>query len=202
MILPLNNSYITSEYGIRRKDGKIHKGVDLISTSKDRNVKAIKKGVVTYSGYDPTGFGNYVVVWHSDGYKSFYCHLEKCNVSKNDKVEEGQIIGIEGTSGNSTGVHLHLEIRKYPYGPNNYINVAKYLGIENKKGNVKFLKKEDENMPRYNKLEEIPEWGKATVEKLMNLELLKGNENGDLDLSHDMLRMFVINDRAGLYDLK
>ena len=53
---------------------------------------------------------------------------------------------------------------------------------------------------RYNKMEEIPEWGKETVDKLINLELLKGDENGNLDLSHDMLRVFVINDRAGLYD--
>ena len=143
MMLPLNNCEITSEYGIVRKDGKIHKGVDLISTSKDRNVKAIKKGVVAYSGYDPTGFGNYVVILHSDGYKSFYCHLEKYTVSKNDKVEEGQIIGIEGTSGNSTGVHLHLELRKYPYGPNNYINVAEYLGIENEVGIVTYIQNHD-----------------------------------------------------------
>ena len=64
----------------------------------------------------------------------------------------------------------------------------------------KYLDEEEEYMPRYNTLDEVPEWGKTTIEKLMNLELLKGNENGDLDLSHDMLRMFVINDRAGLYD--
>ena len=55
-------------------------------------------------------------------------------------------------------------------------------------------------MLRYNKLEEVPEWGKPTVEKLINLELLNGDENGDLDLSRDMLRIFVIEDRAGLYD--
>lgn len=201
MVLPLNNPEITSEYGIRRKDGKLHKGIDLISSTKERSVRAISDGRVSYCGYDQTGFGNYVVILQRDGYKALYCHLEKYNVIKNDKVKKGEIIGVEGTSGNSTGVHLHLELRKYPYGPNNYINVAEYLGIENKKGTVKFLKKEDENMPRYNKLEEIPEWGKATVEKLMNLELLKGNENGDLDLSHDMLRIFVIEDRAGLYDL-
>lgn len=51
----------------------------------------------------------------------------------------------------------------------------------------------------YNTIEEVPEWGKATVQKLINKGLLKGNENG-LDLSYTLLRLFVVNDRAGLYD--
>lgn len=51
----------------------------------------------------------------------------------------------------------------------------------------------------YNKVEEVPEWGKSTVQKLINKGLLKGNENG-LDLSYTLLRLLVVNDRAGLYD--
>ena len=51
----------------------------------------------------------------------------------------------------------------------------------------------------YNKVEEVPDWGKATVQKLINEGLLKGNEKG-LDLSYTLLRLLVINDRAGLYD--
>ena len=51
----------------------------------------------------------------------------------------------------------------------------------------------------YNKVEEVPEWGKATVKKLINKGLLKGNEKG-LDLSYTLLRLLVVNDRAGLYD--
>ena len=115
MILPLKDTKITSEYGIIRKDGKLHKGIDLISLSGDRNVKAIRGGVVSFSGYDRTGFGNYVVILQEDGYKTLYCHLKSYNVNKGDAIEEGQAIGIEGMSGNSTGVHLHLEIRKSPY---------------------------------------------------------------------------------------
>ena len=65
---------------------------------------------------------------------------------------------------------------------------------------TKYLAKEEEEMPRYNTLEEVPEWGKATIEKLMNLEVLKGNENGELNLSYDLLRTLVIHDRLGLYD--
>ena len=51
----------------------------------------------------------------------------------------------------------------------------------------------------YNTIDEVPEWGKATVEKLLNKDLLLGTETG-LDISYDMLRILVINDRAGLYE--
>lgn len=155
---------------------------------------------MSFCGYDPAGFGNYVSILHKDLHKSLYCHLKSYDVVQGQEIKEGQVIGIEGTTGNSTGIHLHLEIRESPYKTDNHINVANYLGIGNKKGKVKFFVKEDENMPRYNTLDEIPDWGKPTVEKLMKLDLLKGDENGNLDLSHDMLRIFVIEDRAGLYD--
>ena len=61
---------------------------------------------------------------------------------------------------------------------------------------------EVQNMPKYNSLEEVPEWGKSTVEKLINKKALKGDENGNLNISEEMLRTFVIHDRLGLYDLK
>lgn len=59
----------------------------------------------------------------------------------------------------------------------------------------------EEDMPKYNSLEEIPEWGKTTVEKLINKGALKGDENGNLNITEEMLRTFVIHDRLGIYDL-
>ena len=53
---------------------------------------------------------------------------------------------------------------------------------------------------RYHKVEEIPEWGRETIDKMVNLEILQGDENGDLNISRDMLVIFVTNDRAGLYN--
>ena len=64
----------------------------------------------------------------------------------------------------------------------------------------KYLVEEEEEMPRYNTLGEVPEWGKATIEKLINLEVLKGDENGNLNLSFDLLRTLVILDRLGVCD--
>ena len=139
MILPLKDCEITSQYGIIRKDGKLHKGIDLISKSGDRAVKAIRGGIVSYAGYDNTGFGNYVVILQEDGFKALYCHLKSYNVEENDIVKEGQVIGIEGMSGNSTGVHLHLEIRKAPHERNDHINAAEYLGILNEVGKVTYI---------------------------------------------------------------
>ena len=58
---------------------------------------------------------------------------------------------------------------------------------------------EEEQEMRFNKIEDIPNYAKPTIQKLINKGLLKGNDIG-LDLSEDMIRMFVINDRAGIYD--
>ncbi len=108
--------------------------------SGDRNVRAIKAGKVTFVGNDPKGFGNYVVILQDDGYKVLYCHLESYRVKRNEEIKEGQWIGIEGSTGNSTGIHLHLEIRKAPYKTKDHINPAQYMGIENEKGVVKLVK--------------------------------------------------------------
>lgn len=201
MQMPLAEAKVTSEYGIVRSDGKLHKGIDLISNTGDRTVRAIADGRVSYCGYDPTGFGRYVSILHNDLRKSLYCHLKSYNVTHGQAIKAGEQIGIEGNTGKSKGVHLHLEIRTLPYKTDDHINVADYLGIENQKGLVKFKPKEEEVMEkRYHSIEEVPEWGRETISKMMNLEILQGDENGDLNISRDMLVVFVTNDRAGLYD--
>ena len=134
-MLPLRNSKITSEYGINR-NGKIHTGLDLISGSGDRQVRAIAGGVVSVVAFDRYGYGNYVSIKQPDGYKTLYCHLESTSVKVGQAIKEGDLIGIEGTTGNSTGVHLHLEMRKAPYAKGDHIDVAKYLLIKNQKGAV------------------------------------------------------------------
>ena len=162
MVIPLTSAYITSIYGYERSDGKIHKGLDMISDVGDRYVKAIMGGIVSFVGYDADGFGNYVSILQNDGNKALYCHLQSYSVTKGDKIEEGQIIGIEGTTGNSTGIHLHLEIRKSPYNTADHINPATVLGIENKKGPIEFINsisEEAKNM--IDKL--IQEYGESTV---------------------------------------
>lgn len=139
MILPLNNPKITSPYGIERTiDGvkSIHKGIDLISNSGDTNVKAIADGVIRGNFQDPEGFGNYVSIEHSDGKRSIYAHLSTFKKKVGDLVKAGDVIGTMGSTGRSTGPHVHLEVREAPYLQHHRINVADYLGIKNERGLV------------------------------------------------------------------
>ena len=171
-MLPLENPKVTSEYGIIRSDKKIHKGIDLISTSGDRNVKAIADGRVSFCGYDSTGFGNYVSILHKDLHKSLYCHLKSYDVVQGQEIKEGQVIGIEGMSGNSTGIHLHLEIREAPYKTDNHINVANYLGIKNQKGKAEFMFKEGQELEA---IDYLVKQGRITDKEqaLQKLDLIK-----------------------------
>ena len=136
-MLPLKDCKITSPYGIERIiDGvkSVHKGIDLISNSGDREVKSIGDGVIRGNFNDPNGFGNYVSIEHLDGKRVIYAHLASFKKKKGDMVKAGDVIGIEGSTGRSTGVHLHLEVRETPYLQHNRINVADYLGIKNEIG--------------------------------------------------------------------
>ncbi len=176
-MIPLRDAYITSIYGYINSEGKVHKGLDMISGVNDRNVRAIKNGVVSFIGYDANGLGNYISILQEDGYKTLYCHLKSYQVVNGQKIKEGQIIGVEGATGNTTGVHLHLEIRKEPYKTDNHISPAAFLGIKNEKGPIKFVdntEMEEEKMIK--KLTE--EFGEEIVyEALRNICEKKKYEN-------------------------
>ena len=86
-----------------------HTGID-IPASKNTNIYAAKSGVVTTSTYN-SSYGNYVVVSHSDGTSTLYAHMNSRAVSKGETVSQGQVIGYVGTTGSSTGNHLHFEVR-------------------------------------------------------------------------------------------
>lgn len=77
------------------------------------------------------------------------------------------------------------------------INISKYTDA---KGEDKTMSEENKNTKTYKTLEDIPAWGKPTVEKLVNKKAIQGDENGNLNISNDLLRILVIHDRLGLYD--
>ena len=101
----------TSCFGWRILYGKsnFHTGYDIANVI-GTPIKAWRKGTVTYTGYDDCGYGNYIIVKHSNGYESLYGHLSKINVSIGQNVSVGQKLGEIGSTGNSTGSHLHIEI--------------------------------------------------------------------------------------------
>ncbi|MBI9047928.1 MAG: M23 family metallopeptidase [Anaerolineaceae bacterium] len=74
------------------------------------NVKSTMSGVVKYAGWNSEGYGNLVIV-DNGTYKTYYGHLDSIPVSVGDRVSNGQVIGLSGNTGNSTGPHLHYEIR-------------------------------------------------------------------------------------------
>ena len=93
-------------YGTRRH----HNGTDIGGANiYGKAIGAVKSGVVTTSGKHSV-YGNYVIVTHGGGYQSLYAHMSKRAVSKGDQVKQGQTLGYVGSTGLSTGPHLHLEI--------------------------------------------------------------------------------------------
>ena len=100
----------TSKYGLRR--GRRHQGVDLPLKTGDP-IYATFCGRVRISTYNNGGYGNIVVIRHDNGLETYYGHLSERLVQPNQWVEAGQIIGLGGSTGHSTGPHLHFETRYY-----------------------------------------------------------------------------------------
>ena len=111
--LPASRNVITSFYASRTHPvtGKPnnHTGID-IPAPKNTNIYAAKSGVVTTSTRNGS-YGNYVVVSHSDGTSTLYAHMNRRGVSEGQTVRQGDVVGYVGTTGSSTGNHLHFEIR-------------------------------------------------------------------------------------------
>lgn len=107
LIRPISG-IITSRFGYRSSG--LHTGLD-IAASKGTPIKAVADGVVTYSGTSSTGYGKYVVISHGGGIQTYYCHCSALYVEAGEEVAQGEVIAAVGSTGNSTGPHLHLEIR-------------------------------------------------------------------------------------------
>ncbi|NMF98149.1 M23 family metallopeptidase [Aromatoleum toluolicum] len=112
---PLEFSRISSNFGGRmhpiHKRWKAHKGTDFAAAT-GTPVKAASNGVVEFAG-SQGGYGNTVVIQHRDGYESAYAHLNGFakGLRKGQRVRQGDVIGFVGSTGWSTGAHLHFEIR-------------------------------------------------------------------------------------------
>ncbi|RUS99427.1 hypothetical protein DSM107003_00110 [Trichormus variabilis SAG 1403-4b] len=100
-----------------------HTGIDLAANLGTR-VEAAKNGTVIRASWDTSGYGNLVVIDHGDGFKTYYAHLNSFSVSVGQQVNINTQIGTVGSTGNSTGPHLHFETRLngVPQNPRNYIN--------------------------------------------------------------------------------
>jgi murein DD-endopeptidase MepM/ murein hydrolase activator NlpD len=122
---PVEKGWVSSRYGYRNDPftGKkaFHYGVD-VAGKQDSNVVAVASGIVTWAG-EKSGFGELVEVRHSGGYVTRYGHNHKILVKPGDLVIQGQPIALMGSSGRSTGPHVHFEIARN----GKTIDPAKYL---------------------------------------------------------------------------
>ena len=113
-VMPVDSTRITSYFGYRRHPitdlVQFHRGVDFAAPYAAR-VRVAADGVVTRIGFDRL-LGNFVVVEHKGDYETYYAHLSKTHVTLNETVGLGTIIGRVGTSGLTTGPHLHFEVRE------------------------------------------------------------------------------------------
>lgn len=110
--LPVVNSRVTSGFGYRRLFGrKFHKGVDFDLETGDE-VLAAMEGTIRIARYS-RGYGNFVVIAHEGGLETLYGHMSELQVTEGEKVGSGQVIGLGGSTGQSTGSHLHFEFRVF-----------------------------------------------------------------------------------------
>lgn len=112
---PVKGFPINSNFGMRRlggePTGRPHRGVD-IAAPKGTSVHSASEGRVIRIGYDPAGYGNFIELAHPNGMTTLYAHLSRVDVGSGDAVVAGQRIGLVGSTGFSTGPHLHFEVRR------------------------------------------------------------------------------------------
>lgn len=105
---PAVGGYISSHKGSRW--GREHKGMDIARPS-ERSILAADNGTVAFAGWDGD-YGNKIIINHNNGMRTIYAHLNSISVSPGDVVKKGSKIGVMGTTGQSTGIHLHFEVYK------------------------------------------------------------------------------------------
>jgi murein DD-endopeptidase MepM/ murein hydrolase activator NlpD len=117
---PLDRARLSRGFRIGGK--KSHWGLDL-ANKKGTEILAAEKGTVIYTGRGFHGYGNLIVIEHGNEWATLYAHLSSITVKEGDEVQRGQEIGLMGSTGHSTGSHLHFEMRhnRQPVNPMAYL---------------------------------------------------------------------------------
>lgn len=102
---------ITQAYG-EKITSQFHTGIDY-GCPMNTPILASAEGQVVFAAWDSTGYGNFVIIEHKDGNATCYAHLSDISVRRWQNVRQGELIGHSGTTGNSTGPHLHFEARRF-----------------------------------------------------------------------------------------
>ncbi|SFF91570.1 LysM domain-containing protein [Pontibacter chinhatensis] len=124
--MPLEKTPITSKFGPR--SGRWHYGTDIDLDTGD-SIYAAFDGVVRINKWDGGGYGNYIVLRHYNGLETLYGHMSRTIAKTGDFVKAGEVIGLGGSTGRSSGPHLHYEVRYQgnPLDPENIYDFPDYL---------------------------------------------------------------------------
>ena len=123
---PVEKGWVSSQYGMRTDpfsgSRTMHNGIDFAG-KEGSNVLAVAAGVVTWTGSE-SGYGNMVEISHGDGFVTRYAHNKQNLVAPGDLVRKGDPIALVGTTGRSTGAHVHYEVYKHgrPVDPSSYVH--------------------------------------------------------------------------------
>jgi murein DD-endopeptidase MepM/ murein hydrolase activator NlpD len=107
LVLPVNGT-LTSRFGPRW--GRLHAGID-IAAATGTPIRAAASGRTIYSGW-MSGYGNVVILDHGGGLSTLYAHQSRRRATVGDRLDRGEVLGEVGSTGNSTGAHLHFEVRE------------------------------------------------------------------------------------------
>lgn len=185
---------VSSAYGYRTdpitgENGAWHGGLDLAGQGSKLLCSPIG-GVVLVSQIitDKTNrtweWGNYVCISGDDGNLYYLCHMARRSAVAGERVEEGEIIGVEGSTGYSTGSHCHFEVRDKN---NKQINPAELLDIPNIAGSEVTVTSREETQAATG--DSIPtEWSREAVKWATKNGIMQGNEHGDLMLRKNVTR--------------
>lgn len=188
---------LVSAYG-RREDPITHEpevfhgGIDLVGDG-EKTIFAVVGGTVLMSRMvtdksNPTSeWGNYISIAGDDGLVHYYCHLSERWVVAGERIEPGQGIGVEGSTGRSTGSHLHYEVRWSVVGDT--LNPAEIIGIPNEKG---VYVVEENNKANERTDSEPQEWSREAVEWAAANGIIFGDGAGNLMLREPCTREQVL----------
>lgn len=211
MILPYKDGVpvrLVSAYGVRldpiTHTQAWHAGIDLVSDG-DKSVCAAVGGTVAVSTIinDPTNrtseWGNYVRIDGIDGRRYYYCHLSRRLAEVGQRVYAGDVIGVEGSTGRSTGSHLHFEVRT---ANGLTVDPADVLGIPSIEGTVNIIGTQEDGGDRMeekqatsdeSKQDSVPnEWAEEAVEWAVENGIIFGNGDGNLALREPCTREQMI----------
>ena len=192
-INPVPGAPVSSEFGYRPVFGDNHLGIDL-AASEGTQVKATKAGTVNWvqywDGWSKSGnqsYGNVVRIDHGDGNTSLYAHLSRIDVQRGQWVEQGQVIGAVGNTGNSFGAHLHFEIAAFPnvirYNPRDFIDFeARNQKEEKKKEEIKMRPEVVqwlENLYDRTHNDEVQDWAKNEMDEIVDMGITTGERPND-----------------------